>query len=55
MPKEVNCRGAGYPDCEFLIRSENVDELIRFVQRHSEETHGQAVSPEDVRGVMQDA
>lgn len=52
--KEVNCKGAGYDDCEFLIQSENVDELVRFVQQHSEETHGQPVSPSDVRGVMRD-
>ena len=53
MSNEVNCKGAGYPDCEFLIRSENVDELIRFTQQHSEETHGQSVSESDVRSVMQ--
>jgi predicted small metal-binding protein len=53
MVNEVNCKGAGYDDCEFLIRSENVEELIRFVQQHSEESHGQSVSGSDVRSVMQ--
>ena len=54
MVKEVNCKGAGYEDCEFLVRSENVDEMIRFVQQHSEQTHGQSVTESDVRSVMQD-
>lgn len=54
MVTEVNCKDAGYPDCEFLIRSENVDELIRFTQQHSEQIHGQSVSRSDVEGVMQD-
>ncbi|MFP8958702.1 DUF1059 domain-containing protein [Natrialbaceae archaeon A-CW3] len=54
MVHEVTCKGAGYEDCEFLIRSENVDELIRFVQRHAEETHDQSVTGTDVRGLMQD-
>ena len=55
MVKEVHCKGAGYEDCEFFVRSENVEELIRFVQQHSEQTHGQSVSGADVRSVWQDA
>ena len=55
MVHEVNCKGAGYQDCEFLIRSENVDELLKVVKQHAEETHGQSVSDADVRGLMQDA
>lgn len=54
MVTEVNCKNAGYDDCEFLIRSENTDELIQFVRSHAEETHGQAVSESDVRGLIQD-
>jgi len=54
MVQEVNCKGAGYEDCEFLIRSENVDELIKIVQQHAEHTHGQSVEDTDVRGLMQD-
>ena len=55
MVKEVNCKGAGYDDCEFLVRSENVDELVRFVQQHAEQTHEQSVSGTDVRSLMHDA
>lgn len=54
MVREVNCKGAGYEDCEFLVRSEREDELIRFVQEHSEQTHDQSVTDSDVRSVMQD-
>lgn len=54
MVQEVNCKEAGYEDCEFLIRSENVDEMIQFAKQHSEQTHGQSVSEDDVRSVMQD-
>lgn len=54
MAKEVNCKQAGYDDCEFLIRSENTDELIGFVRTHAEETHGHEVSESDVRGLLQD-
>ncbi|WP_331235769.1 DUF1059 domain-containing protein [Natronorarus salvus] len=54
MAREVNCKSAGYEDCEFLVRSENVDELIRFVQQHAERTHGQAVADADVRALMRD-
>lgn len=55
MVHEVNCNGAGYKDCEFLIRSEDEDELIRFVQRHAKELHETSVSGNDVRGLIQDA
>ena len=55
MVHEVNCKGAGYTDCEFLVRSENVDELVRIVQQHAEQTHDQSVTDADVRGLMHDA
>lgn len=54
MVHEVNCKGAGYEDCEFLIKSESENELIRIVQRHAEETHDQSVTESDIRGLMRD-
>ncbi|WP_232687285.1 DUF1059 domain-containing protein [Halobacterium zhouii] len=51
MAKEVRCRDAGY-DCDFEIQDENEDELVQFVQEHSEQTHGTSVSREDVQGLM---
>ena len=54
MVHEVNCKSAGYTDCEFLVRSEDADELIQFVQDHAEHTHDQSVSDSDVRGLMKE-
>jgi len=49
MPKEIACREAGY-DCDFMIRSENEDELIGFVQEHVKSTHDTDMSSADIRG-----
>lgn len=54
MTHQVNCKSAGYENCEFLVQSENVDELIRLVQRHAKETHNQSVTETDVKGLIQD-
>lgn len=50
MTKEISCREAGY-DCDFMMRSENEDELIEFVQEHARETHDMEMSASDIRGV----
>ncbi|WP_254273309.1 DUF1059 domain-containing protein [Haloarcula marina] len=49
MAKEIVCRDAGY-DCDFMIRSENEEELIEVVQQHAQETHDTEMSQEDIRG-----
>lgn len=36
------------PDCVFLIRAADADEVIAQVKRHSEEQHGKAHPPEEV-------
>ncbi|WP_224333694.1 DUF1059 domain-containing protein [Haloprofundus halobius] len=54
MVKEVSCIHAGFEDCEFLVRSENEVELVAFVQRHAEETHGVTVSREHVERISRD-
>jgi predicted small metal-binding protein len=48
MAKEIACRDAGY-DCDFMIRSENEDELIEFVQEHARETHDTDMAADDIR------
>lgn len=53
MVKEVNCKEAG-KDCEFVIRDENEEELVELVQRHSENTHDEPVSREDIQGLMKE-
>lgn len=49
MAKEIVCQEAGY-DCDFMIRSENEEELIEFVQEHARSTHDTEMSADDIRG-----
>ena len=51
MAKELSCREAGY-DCDFMIRSENEDELIEMVQEHAKSTHDTEMSRSDVQGEL---
>jgi predicted small metal-binding protein len=37
--KQLNCRDAG-ADCDFLVRAETEDELIRIVSDHGCRVHG---------------
>lgn len=54
MAHEVSCRDAGY-DCDFMIRDENEDELIKFVQQHAKEAHDTDMSEGDIRGAWKTA
>ena len=47
MVKQVDCT-----ECEFLIRNEDSDQLIEFVQKHAQESHDMAPSRADVEGWM---
>jgi predicted small metal-binding protein len=53
MSKQVVCRDAGY-DCDFMIRSENEEELVEFVQQHAEEAHDTKMSRTDIEGAWTD-
>jgi predicted small metal-binding protein len=53
MVKEIRCRGAGI-DCEFLIRSEQIEEMLGFVQEHASEQHDYDVSEDDLRDELID-
>jgi predicted small metal-binding protein len=44
MTKEMSCS-----DCSFMIRSENDDELIEFVQKHAREAHDTDMAADDIR------
>ncbi len=44
MAREFQCTA-----CEFMIRSENDDELIEFVREHANDTHDMTMSAADVR------
>ena len=54
MAKEVACREAGY-DCDFMVRSEDEDELIEMVKQHARDVHDMEMSSDDVRGVWKTA
>jgi len=53
MAYEIACIHAGQEDCEFLIRSENEEEVIEVAMRHGTEAHGYGdLTREDLRDLM---
>jgi predicted small metal-binding protein len=48
MAEEFSCAAAGAPECPFLIRDENEDELVSMVQKHAKESHNENLSRDDV-------
>lgn len=52
MVKEVNCKEAGFEDCEFLIRDENEDEMVELVQHHAETTHDKTVDRDTIEELI---
>lgn len=54
MVKEIRCINAGFEDCEFLVRSENEDELIEFAQRRAERTHATSAARDHLKKIMTD-
>ena len=50
MAREIACRDAGF-DCDFMIRSENEDELVEFVQEHARNTHDTELARSDIEGI----
>ena len=36
-------------DCSFMVRSENDDQVVEFVQQHANDAHGMGVAADDVR------
>ncbi|MFB6188771.1 MAG: DUF1059 domain-containing protein [Halapricum sp.] len=51
MAYELSCRDAGM-DCDFMIRSEDRDELISFVQQHAQDVHDTEMSRSDVTDLI---
>jgi predicted small metal-binding protein len=52
MVKEISCINAGFEDCEFLIRSENEEEVIEFAQQHARKTHDTEATPEHLEKIL---
>jgi len=47
LTREFFCTARG---CEFMVRSDREDELIRIVQEHADHAHGRGLSSADIRG-----
>ena len=47
MAKEISCRSAGV-DCDFMIRSENEEELVSISQQHLKNIHHANMSKEKI-------
>lgn len=52
MVKEISCLHAGFEDCEFLIRSENEEEIIEFARQHAERTHDMKATRDYLERIM---
>ena len=39
----------GCPQCDFMIRSENEDEVIELVQQHATDVHGMSMERNEVQ------
>jgi predicted small metal-binding protein len=48
MVNEFSCKAAGTPECPFMVRDENTDELVTIVQKHASRFHNEALDKEDV-------
>lgn len=46
MPSEFAC---GAPDCTFLIRTDDPDEIVEHVKMHAKERHDREVDEDHVR------
>lgn len=51
MAYEFNCSDMGH-DCPFMVRSENEDELVQYVQQHARDVHDTEMSEADARDAV---
>ncbi len=54
MAKEISCINAGFEHCEFLVRSENADEVIEFARQHARGVHDTDASRAHLENVLVD-
>ncbi len=47
MAKELRCRDVG-PDCDFVARGENEDEIMQKAAEHGRDAHGFQEIPPDL-------
>ena len=51
MAHQLSCADAGM-DCDFMIRSEDKDELVSFARQHVEDVHDQSMSKSDIEDLV---
>jgi predicted small metal-binding protein len=49
--KKVECG----PECGFMVRSHDEDELISMTTKHAKEMHRQNVTPNEIKGMIKTA
>ena len=54
MAKEISCINAGFEHCEFLVRSENEEEVIEFARQHARGVHDTEASRDHLEKVLVD-
>lgn len=52
MAKQIRCADTG-TDCDFEVRGNDEDELVRVLRQHNREAHDTAVSRSDARNLIQ--
>mgnify|MGYP002761132073 CR=1 FL=1 len=54
MAYQMSCQDAGI-DCDFMIRSEDRDELVSFVQQHAKDVHDSDMSKSEIQNLLSSA
>lgn len=52
MAREFEC---GAPNCSFLIRTKDDDEIVEHVRMHATEKHGKTIDEDRVRNRIRDS
>lgn len=52
MAKQIRCADTGM-DCDFVVRGNDEDELVRVLRQHEREMHDTTVSRSDARDLIQ--
>ena len=54
MGKEISCINAGFEDCDFMVRSEDEEEVIDFAQQHAKNVHDADAPREHLEKILTD-
>lgn len=51
MVREIRCADTG-TDCDFVVRGNDEDELVRTLRQHAREMHDTAIARSDARNLV---